>query len=528
MATEAEELIELQELEELEQLEKLSAQEQTTGLGEQAAELGLAALNRTIGILDLPGAALRAGVAGAIDPFVEADLITGEEVLGGLKAAIPGTGDPKLVPGFNEILKRAGVPEGATLSDVIPGAFSTSGEGLPLERGGLFDPTLRGGGGFGLDVLADIVATGGISALLKSFTKGGIKAIGKEGAEKIAKESAEEATQQFAAKGVKEVVKDSTKAFLDMAQKVPGELFQAPRRLLSRGGKRYFDSAFDKVQIAGTDVGKNAVAEAFFRHKILGPSSVIRRKTEKASTKLLNEVNDILGQASNKGARVNTVEAISEFENFLVKAQRTGDPTTGRRLTFKQAEKIRKKAEILKFLDGPNPTPKLANQWRRDIDKIFRQRDWVKGIGTDIQTEAFKTLRKGFKDGIEKSVDDALGAGKGTIELASKNRDHGIFLSTKKAIKSLSNEKGVKLSSRDLALLGFGGGVGAALGGPIGGGVGAAAALKGAELVGTTGARTIGGVGLRAIGETAPLAAPLDALTRQLLIQQTGPVTGER
>jgi hypothetical protein len=93
---------------------------------------------------------------------------------------------PSIAPSGPQIMKRAGVPDTA-LSDVFPGMYSESGEGLAFQRGGMFDPTASGAAGFGVEVLADPLNLIPGVAIAKGAKAGGkvagqaAKIIGKEG-----------------------------------------------------------------------------------------------------------------------------------------------------------------------------------------------------------------------------------------------------------------------------------------------------------------------------------------------------------
>lgn len=161
MATREEELKELAELEELAQLEALAAQEaeaQPSDLnllekGLVAASPVLDPLGRVLDVATL-GAPIRAGVA----KLVEAQ--TGKEV----------APEKKLIrgqaPSFSEIWEAQGIGPGTSLSELIPGAFSPTGEGLPLKKGGMFDVTPRGVLGGVVDI-----ATGSIGGPVKALAK---------------------------------------------------------------------------------------------------------------------------------------------------------------------------------------------------------------------------------------------------------------------------------------------------------------------------------------------------------------------
>jgi hypothetical protein len=99
-------------------------------------------LDYTMRGLNYVGGLGRGTVAAAIEPIVGKDLVSPEEIMTGQ------------VPGSAELLERGGMP-GWSLSDLIPGAFSETGEGLPLEKKGTFDITARGFLGVPLDVATD-------------------------------------------------------------------------------------------------------------------------------------------------------------------------------------------------------------------------------------------------------------------------------------------------------------------------------------------------------------------------------------
>lgn len=62
--------------------------------------------------------------------------------------------DPNLAPTGKDIARYAGVTD-ESVSDVLPWAYSETGEGLPLKKGGWADPTASGVVGLGVDIAAD-------------------------------------------------------------------------------------------------------------------------------------------------------------------------------------------------------------------------------------------------------------------------------------------------------------------------------------------------------------------------------------
>ena len=84
-------------------------------------------------------------------------------------------------PTGNEILQRAGMEQGAALSDVAPALYNETGEGLALQKGGWADPTGRGVAGFALEQAVDpltYLSLGGTVAA-KGAVKSGTQAAGK-------------------------------------------------------------------------------------------------------------------------------------------------------------------------------------------------------------------------------------------------------------------------------------------------------------------------------------------------------------
>jgi hypothetical protein len=131
--------------------------------------------------LDYAGGAVRttAGI-----PFGASDV---QDLIDGLKLK-------KHFPSSTTMLKKAGVPEGASLSDVVPGMY-----GGVLAKGGAFDPSARGAAGFALDAATDPltwVSGGGASVARREAELAAEKAAAKE-AERYALRSSTrgEATQ---------------------------------------------------------------------------------------------------------------------------------------------------------------------------------------------------------------------------------------------------------------------------------------------------------------------------------------------
>lgn len=175
------------------------------------------------------GAPIRAGVAKAVE------MQTGQEI----------APEKKLLrgeaPTFSEIWEAEGVPSGPALSEMVPGMFSETGEGLPLKKGGMFDVTPRGVLGGIMDiatapgqtltkpVTAAIAKSGALAKIPSSYSiMSAVSGIPKEAIETYAKNkklvgsldqaAAEELTQQAAMQA---------RGAVDQARKQAGKALQS-------------------------------------------------------------------------------------------------------------------------------------------------------------------------------------------------------------------------------------------------------------------------------------------------------------
>ena len=114
-------------------------------------------------ILDVAtgGAPIRAGVAKILEAQTGKEVAPEKKLLAGE------------APGFAEMWESQGVPSGPSLSEMVPSAFSETGEGLPFKKGGMFDVSPRGVAGGLVDI-----ATGSLAAPLVAAAKG-TQAVGK-------------------------------------------------------------------------------------------------------------------------------------------------------------------------------------------------------------------------------------------------------------------------------------------------------------------------------------------------------------
>jgi hypothetical protein len=86
--------------------------------------------------------------------------------------------EPEKAPAGKDIARRLGVVD-TSLSEVVPGLYSETGEGLELQRGGFLDPTASGVAGLGLDLGTDWTNLVPGALALKGAAKGATGLVGK-------------------------------------------------------------------------------------------------------------------------------------------------------------------------------------------------------------------------------------------------------------------------------------------------------------------------------------------------------------
>lgn len=139
------------------QFDKVMAKLTAAGLSEQdalaeiktqgfeAPSLTSKGIDYAMRALDYTGGIGRGAVAGAIEPFVDKELVSFSDVIKGR------------VPSSADMMEKLGAGEGGQLSDALPFLYSTAphGEWLRPEKGGPLDITGRGAAGFASDVVLD-------------------------------------------------------------------------------------------------------------------------------------------------------------------------------------------------------------------------------------------------------------------------------------------------------------------------------------------------------------------------------------
>lgn len=217
-------------------------------------------------------------------------LSRGLNMLGGIsRAAILGNADDMekakvgLGPSTKEYIERAGMKPTA-LSDVAPGAFSPTGdEWFKLKKGGWADLTDTGAAGFAGDVVMD-------PATYAAPIAKGLKAVPLMG--------------RFIAPTVETVLNPIGK-------------------LISKGGEKFYKGAFSAADAEANALGKTPVSDVLFEHGVKSTDKNLMRKVDKLVGKLTDERNEVLKDASGRGARVNWEDVVKKPRLMAQELQRS-------------------------------------------------------------------------------------------------------------------------------------------------------------------------------------------------------------
>lgn len=417
-----------------------SSPKEEPGLGEKA----LRAMN-------LAGGAVRGAVAGAIEPIIGKDLVSMEQVKSGT------------VPGSAELMEKAGVPNVA-LSEVLPQMYSETGEGLALEKGGIFDPTARGVAGLASDIALD--PTTYLAAPLK------------------AAQLAKAGTAAGKALKLGEILMNPL-----------GEAVGATGKGLKKSGEALYKSAFEKADRAlSTRYGKGSIADIL-------KSAGFKGSAEEALAKAA-EINKSLG------TKIGDYRTASDMSGILEKP-----------LNFKEADKVVEKyraASDPKMMAIADNLQEVLDSYKSMPPKTATELATVKRVNLDMAggDTAFDLL-KSSPDRAEAELRRALGKSLGeaedsAVKQALSSEEYADYLKTKKEygvttkfgqkqLSKLANQEAVRTGAAPSAVDIMGMGAAAAAGSPIG--ASAMAAKKARDILRLTGTKTRLGPMMEAAGE---------------------------
>lgn len=407
-----------------------------------AVGTGMGAVGAAAKVLDIPRGLLTGPALGTL-----IEKATGKKVFEGKDwANSVNPTNLSTFPSTAEMAERAGVPEGAKLSDIM-GGYADPEQDNPWyqpEKGGMLDFTLRGAGGLATDIAIDpltYLSLGGSAAAKKGLQVGA-----KEGAE-------------AAGKGILSKIGEGTK-----------QVLKAPSEGVSKIGKKMYNSVLQAVEHEGEKFGKSDVGETLYNAKIKTPYG-LRDKAAKATDQLMSKRNAILDEAGEAGAKVDMSNAMEgaraeiqklrdikdtdaakladELEakiNEYVTTEKgiPGTPETTRQTPtgildesgspILKSETVPGKAEI----PGSPYTPNEASALKSFMYSNLPTSTFQQNLNTPVSARIKSAMTKGVKEGTELAVGKSLSPEK-AAELAHLNSEAGKLIATRKAQTRVGN-----------------------------------------------------------------------------------------
>ena len=400
--------------------------------------------------LNYAGGLGRAAVAGAMGPIVGKDLVSAEQALTGT------------VPSSAEIMEKAGVPN-AALSDVLPSMYSETGEGLALEKGGMFDPTARGTVGLAADIFTD--PTTYLAAPLK------------------AAQLAKAGTTAGKALKLGEILMNPM-----------GEAVGAMGAGLKKGGEAMYKSAFEKADRAlATRYGKGSIADILKSRGFKGSAEEALSKTQQINEELGQKIGAYRQQADLTGMLSQPMN-FDAAEKVVQKYRSASDPKM-----MSIADSLQEVLDSYKTMP-PKTATELATVKRVNLDMAGGDTafDMLKSSPDRAEAELRRALGKSLGEAEDSAVKAALSPEEYASYLKTK-KEYGV--TTKFAQKELNKLAGQEMTRTGVlpsAVDIMGIGAAAAAGTPIG--LGAMAAKKGRDILRLTGTKTRLGPMMEAAG----------------------------
>lgn len=212
-------------------------------------------------------------------------------------------------PSGKEIMARTGLST-KSLSDVAPGMFSETGEGMALKKGGILDVSPAGvAGGFTQPSTFAFPADAALSG-----AKGVVSASGKVA--KAATSPLATAVEKLADKGTKAVARTgqfmtggTVKAadIIDAASKLKGTELLLPEAYIGRAGKKV-GAARDVIEAAGENLSVPNAAERLNKVKEIIQAGEKKAMKTPGSQQILERIDDAL--TNPKGVSVENVDDI--------------------------------------------------------------------------------------------------------------------------------------------------------------------------------------------------------------------------
>lgn len=463
-------------------------------------------------------------------------------------------------PSASEMYQRAGVPEGAKMSDYVPG-YADPAQNNPWyqpEKGGMLDFTLRGAGGTATDMAIDpltYLTMGGASAAKKALASDATKQVLEASAKGLSPGAkALEMATSGAPKGIEMGTLEQAGKTLKNTP-VAGTLATPASTLLSKWGKGAYNAVMEPVERQGLKYGKSDIGDVFYKAGVASPFGV-PQKAGKAVDALMEARNAIDSAASKAGAQVSMSEAMAPIADKIAQMRATQDPNLAPiadALEAKMSEylKLEKgtpgvpastsqvptgildetgnpvmKSQVtpeVPAIPGRKVSPSDARGYTSSLYSTMPGTSFAETVKTPIGAQGQKAMAAGLKDATNATVGRALTPNAENV-VDQLNMDAGKLLSTKQGQVNVTNQANRSannlhaLTGTDTVMGGL-----ATIKGDEKGGLTAIALKKGLDLLrlGTMPAA----YGARKLGESQLAAPAMDALARQKIKEYFGQST---
>lgn len=362
---------------------KVLTDEEMAALEKGASEpgLGAKALDYAGRGLDALGGAARYSAAGLAQiPYY---MSTGKTLTkeGDLSRVLHGQ-----APNTAEYMDRAGIGKGHSLSDLLSGAYSDTGNGIKLQKGGAFDPTVRGAVGFAGDVALDPLTylSGGLSAAAKGAAEGSLAS---------------------------RALKYGTKAANAVVN--PLEMLEKPGQMIYRSGLKNIDTRL-------VERGQAPVSDYLREQGIWGTLSQIQAKMKARAAQIAEERKGLYQKIDDAGVKIDPAYA-DRGARDMVSEVRANDY---------MAPKADSMDEFLDLAKNKMSVQKASDIKSSLYDALPASAFDVNGRLTNDGKKMLKELSLGYKNEIERAgnfVEPGLGDKVGDL-----NQEWGALISADK------------------------------------------------------------------------------------------------
>lgn len=333
-------------------------------------------------------------------PFVKQ--VTGQDVLNAFKAH-PLSG--------NQILEKAGVSQGKSLSDVIPGYSKEPAPWYVPEKGGALDPTARGAAGLALEIGTDPLAMASIGV------KAGTNAARMAGraltpAEKLL---------QYSTRPVGTALEDI-------------------------GTSRY-KSALRGVDESLKSAGKPAISDTFIQQGMpVGNMQTLKAKAKVFADQAGQAMGNIETEAAGKGATVNMLPAMDDAMELSSEMRASPHPSVqaaGQKLDDITASYLEKGEKV--------PVDK-AREWSSEANKLASEQAFNPMTANNVPfaSEANREIGQGLKGEVYKSIENTTPELSDQYKLANQQYS---TLASKPAQRELKNAAKVERKKNAITLV---------------------------------------------------------------------------